>query len=149
MARERTGLDVDPTFTAAKLSWIFRNRPEIADGLRAGRHFWGTVDCWLIWKLTGGALYATEAGNASRTMLFDIRRLSWASELFDLFSIAPAARPEVRRSDGPFGSQITPYSMDRSRLPARLETSRPPSSAMAVMPALRSRQRMGPAPSSG
>jgi glycerol kinase len=104
MVRERTGLDIDPTFTAAKLSWIFRNLPEIADGLRAGRLFWGTVDCWLIWKLTGGALYATDAGNASRTMLFDIRRLSWASELFDLFSVASAARPEVRRSDGPFGS---------------------------------------------
>jgi glycerol kinase len=103
LVRERTGLDLDPTFTAAKLSWLFRHRPAIADALRQGTLFWGTVDSWLIWKLTEGAVYATDAGNASRTMLFDIRRLDWDAKLFELFQVAPSGRPDVRRSTGPFG----------------------------------------------
>ncbi len=104
MVRDHTGLDLDPTFTAAKLSWLFHNRPAIADGLRQGTLLWGTVDTWLIWNLTQGVVYATDAGNASRTMLFDIRRLEWDAELFELFQFAPNARPEVRRSTGPFGT---------------------------------------------
>jgi glycerol kinase len=103
LIRSRTGLDLDPTFTAAKLSWLVRNRPVIRDGLRQGDLLWGTVDSWLIWTLTKGAVYATDAGNASRTMLFDIRRLEWDAELFELFQVEPSGHPEVRRSTGPFG----------------------------------------------
>ena len=102
LIRQRTGLDLDPTFTAGKLRWLFRHRPPIASGLRSGEYLFGTVDCWLIWKLTGGRVYATDAGNASRTMLFDIGRLVWDAELLDLFGLAIAELPEVKRSTGPF-----------------------------------------------
>jgi glycerol kinase len=101
--RGKTGLDLDPTFTAGKLRWLFRHRPAIAAGLRSGDYLFGTVDCWLIWKLTGGRVYATDAGNASRTMLFDIGRLAWDTALFDLFELSIAELPEARRSTGPFG----------------------------------------------
>lgn len=101
--RERTGLDLDPTFTAGKLRWLFRHRPAIASGLRSGDYLFGTVDCWLIWKLTGGRTYATDSGNASRTMLFDIGRLAWDTELLQLFELSIAELPQTRRSTGPFG----------------------------------------------
>lgn len=101
--RERTGLDLDPTFTAGKLRWLFRHRPAIASGLRSGDYLFGTVDCWLIWKLTGGRTYATDSGNASRTMLFDIGRLAWDTEMLQLFELSIAELPQARRSTGPFG----------------------------------------------
>lgn len=104
LVRERTGLDFDPTFTACKLKWLAVNRPEIAAALRRGDRLFGTVDCWLIWKLTGGRVYATEAGNASRTMLVDIARLAWDRELLELFGLEIAELPEIRRSSGPFGT---------------------------------------------
>jgi glycerol kinase len=103
LIRARTGLDLDPTFTAGKLRWLFRNRPAIAEGLRRGDHLFGTVDCWLIWKLTGGAVHATDSSNAARTMLFDIARLAWDRELLELFGLSIASLPEARRSTGPFG----------------------------------------------
>ena len=103
LIRRKTGLDLDPTFTACKLTWLFRNRPAIADGLRRGDHLFGTVDCWLIWKLTDGQVHATDSSNAARTMLFDIGRLAWDAELFDLFDLSIHSLPEARRSTGPFG----------------------------------------------
>jgi glycerol kinase len=104
LVRGRTGLDLDPTFTACKLRWLFAHRPEIAAGLRRGDCLFGTVDCWLIWKLSGGRVYATDASNASRTMLFDIARLAWDAELLDLFELDIARLPDMRRSTGPFGA---------------------------------------------
>ncbi len=104
LIRARTGLDLDPTFTATKLLWIFQNRPDLAEGLRAGKLLWGTVDCWLIWKLTGGACYATESSNASRTMLFNIADLTWDEDLMALFGLTLPRWPEVRPSTGPFGT---------------------------------------------
>jgi glycerol kinase len=101
--RSKTGLDLDPTFTACKLRWLFRHRPAIAEGLRRGDHLFGTVDCWLIWKLTGGRVHATDSSNAARTMLFDIARLAWDPELLELFELSIASLPDVRRSTGPFG----------------------------------------------
>jgi glycerol kinase len=103
LIRRKTGLDLDPTFTAGKLRWLFRHRPAIAEGLRHGDLLFGTVDCWLIWKLTGGRIHATDSGNAARTMLFDIARLAWDPELLALFGLSIASLPEVRRSTGPFG----------------------------------------------
>ena len=103
LIRRRTGLDLDPTFTATKLAWVFRNRPDIASGLRAGRVLWGTVDCWLVWRLTGGAVYATDYSNAARTMLFDIGALAWDGELAALFDLTLFSLPELRPSTGPFG----------------------------------------------
>jgi glycerol kinase len=103
LIRRKTGLDLDPTFTAGKLRWLFRHCPAIAEGLRRGGHLFGTVDCWLICKLTAGEVHATDSGNAARTMLFDINRLAWDPELFDLFELSIAHLPEARRSTGPFG----------------------------------------------
>ena len=103
LIRGRTGLDLDPTFTAGKLRWLFRHRPAIAEGLRRGDHLFGTVDCWLIWKLTGGRTHATDSSNAARTMLFDIARLAWDPELLELFGLSIASPPDARRSTGPFG----------------------------------------------
>jgi glycerol kinase len=104
MIRARTGLDLDPTFTAAKLRWVFHNHPEMADGLKSGTLLFGTVDTWLIWKLTGGATYATEPGNASRSMLFDIVRLEWDPELVALFELSLPILPECRASNANFGN---------------------------------------------
>lgn len=99
----RTGLDLDPTFTAAKLRWLFAARPEIAAGLKAGTLLWGTVDSWLMFRLTEGAVHATEPGNASRTMLFDIDRLAWDPELAALFELDLGAMPRCLPSAGVFG----------------------------------------------
>lgn len=101
--RRRTGLSLDPTFTAAKLAWVFANRPEIGDGLRRGDFLFGTVDCWLTWKLTDGAVYATDASNASRTMLCDIHAVGWDRELAGLFGLSLGRLPELRPSAGLFG----------------------------------------------
>lgn len=103
LVRERTGLDLDPTFTAAKLRWLARHRPELAGRLHEGSALWGTVDCWLMWSLTGGAVYATDASNASRTALLDIERLGWDQELMGLFELRLGRMPEVRPSAGAYG----------------------------------------------
>ena len=103
LVRSRSGLDLDPTFTAAKLRWVFLNRPEIADGLRNGTLLFGTVDTWLIWSLTAGKSYVTEPGNASRTMLLDIDRVCFDPELLSLFSLDIARLPECRASNALFG----------------------------------------------
>jgi len=104
LIRKRTGLDLDPTFTATKLLWVCRNRPDIGEGLRDGSVLFGTVDCWLVWQLTGGRSYVTEPSNASRTMLFRIDHMAWDSDLFDLFDLKVSALPEVQQSTGPFGT---------------------------------------------
>lgn len=101
--RARTGLDLDATFTAAKLRWLMRERVDLADGLRRGTLLWGTVDCWLAWSLTGGRTYASDAGNASRTALLDIQRLRWDPELAALFELDLARWPALRPSAADFG----------------------------------------------
>ena len=103
LIRRRTGLDLDPTFTATKLRWIASHRPDIADALAAGDVLWGTVDTWLLWRLTGGAAYATDYSNASRTMLLDIGALDWDAGLADLFGLDLAAMPQLLPSGGRFG----------------------------------------------
>jgi glycerol kinase len=103
LIRERTGLDLDPTFTATKLRWIAKHRSEIADALARGDVLFGTVDTWLSWKLTGGATYATESSNASRTMLFRIDELAWDEDLIRLFDLRIGELPQVLASTGPFG----------------------------------------------
>ena len=103
LIRRQTGLDLDPTFTAAKLRWLFANRPSIAEGLRRGDYLFGTVDCWLLWTLTKGRCHATESSNAARTMLFDIGSLAWDPALFEVFGLSVAALPEAGRSDRRFG----------------------------------------------
>ena len=105
---ERTGLRPDPYFSATKIEWLLK-RPEIAFVARNGRLLAGTIDSWLIWKLTGGRVHATDPTNASRTLLFDINRLRWSRELCDLFKIPPEILPEVRPSAGDFGRTLPSF----------------------------------------
>jgi glycerol kinase len=104
LVRARTGLDLDPTFTAAKLLWLKHHRPSIAARIGNGSLRWGTVDSWLIFALTQGKIYGTEPGNAARTMLFDIDRIIWDPELVALFGLDLAAFPECRTSHSDFGT---------------------------------------------
>ena len=101
--RERTGLVIDAYFSATKLQWILDQHPGARERARRGELLFGTVDTWLLWKLTGGRVHATEVSNASRTMLFDIDRLCWDDTLLDALDIPAAMLPEVRPSSGVFG----------------------------------------------
>jgi glycerol kinase len=105
---QRTGLRPDPYFSATKIEWLLK-KPEIAFVARNGRLLAGTIDSWLIWKLTGGKVHATDPTNASRTLLFDITRLRWSKELCDLFGIPIEILPEVRPSAGDFGRTVTSF----------------------------------------
>lgn len=102
--RSKTGLNIDPYFSASKIRWILDNvegARELADN--DGLMF-GTVDTWLIYNLTGGKVFATDYTNASRTMLFNIHTLDWDDELLDIFDIPRSMLPEVRWSSGDFGN---------------------------------------------
>jgi glycerol kinase len=92
LLRDRTGLVPDPYFSATKLEWILREA--------SGDLAFGTVDSWLLWKLTGGAVHATDASNASRTLLFNLRDLAWDAELLELFGVPASVLPEVVPSSG-------------------------------------------------
>ncbi|EAQ02743.1 Glycerol kinase [Pseudooceanicola batsensis HTCC2597] len=101
---ERTGLLLDPYFSATKLRWVLENAEGARARAEAGELMFGTVDTYLIWKLTGGAVHATDATNASRTMLYDIGRGAWSEELCALFGIPMAMLPEVRDCNADFGT---------------------------------------------
>ncbi|MFL6196611.1 MAG: glycerol kinase GlpK [Thermoanaerobaculia bacterium] len=96
LIRETTGLVIDPYFSGTKLAWILDNVPGAREG--AGRLAFGTVDSWLIWNLTGGALHATDVTNASRTLLWDLRTGEWSEELLRALDIPRGLLPEVRSS---------------------------------------------------
>ena len=98
----RTGLVIDPYFSATKLEWLLRQR-DFGERAERGELAAGTIDAWLLWQLTGGRVHATEPTNASRTMLYDIDRRAWSQSLCALFGVPPAVLPEVRRSMGAFG----------------------------------------------
>ena len=98
------GLVLDPYFSAAKISWILDHVEGARARAEAGELAFGTVDSWLIWRLTGGALHVTDATNASRTSLFDIVRHRWDPGLMELFGVPAALLPEVRDSAGDFGT---------------------------------------------
>jgi glycerol kinase len=105
LVRERTGLVLDPYFSATKFEWLLRECGLQEGGVGAeGRLALGTVDAWLLFRLTGGAAFATDVSNASRTMLFDIRARAWTPELCAAFGVPVAALPEVRPSCGRFGT---------------------------------------------
>ena len=99
--RERTGIPISPYFPAAKMAWILRSVPEAAEKAREGRLCLGTVDAWLVWKLTGQ--FRTDYSNASRTQLFNLHTLAWDPEICAAFGIDPAALPAVTDSDAVFG----------------------------------------------
>jgi glycerol kinase len=102
--RRKTGLVLDPYFSATKLAWLLGHVPRLAERARRGEVCFGTVDSWLLWKLTGGAVHATYATNASRTLLYDIRRHRWDPDLCRLFGVPPAMLPEVRPPASDFGT---------------------------------------------
>jgi glycerol kinase len=100
----RTGLGLDPLFPAAKLAWLLDNTPGARDAARAGKLRAGTVDSWLVWKLTGGRRHATDYGNASRTQLFNLDALAWDESLCALFDVPRPLLPEVLPSDALYGT---------------------------------------------
>jgi glycerol kinase len=102
----RTGLVVDPYFSASKIRWLLDGVPGLHQRARAGEIAFGTIDSFLLWRLTGGRRHATDVTNAARTMLFDIRRLAWDAELLDGFGIPRTVLPEVLDTGGDYGSTM-------------------------------------------
>ena len=102
--RDKTGLLIDAYFSGTKIRWILENVDGARDLARQGRLRFGTVDCWLIWKLTGGQVHCTDVTNASRTMLFNIHTLKWDDELLNLLGIPASMMPQVRSSSEVYGS---------------------------------------------
>ena len=100
LIRELTGLPLDPAFSASKLRWLLDSDPRLRAAAERGEACAGTVDSWLVWKLTGGALHVTDMGNASRTLLFDIHRLRWSPQLLEIFAIPEICLPTVVPSAG-------------------------------------------------
>jgi glycerol kinase len=100
---EKTGLLLDPYFSATKVAWILDDVEGAREAAERGELAFGTVDCFLLWRLTGGRVHATDATNASRTMLFDIHSQSWDEELLDVFGVPRGVLPEVRDCASHFG----------------------------------------------
>ncbi|MCC6006729.1 MAG: glycerol kinase GlpK [Rhodobacteraceae bacterium] len=98
-----TGLLLDPYFSASKIAWLLEHVEGARARAEAGTLRFGTVDSWLIWNLTGGKVHATDATNAARTMLYDIHRGAWDSDLLALFGIPASMMPEVRDCASPYG----------------------------------------------
>jgi glycerol kinase len=103
MIREATGLIVDAYFSATKIEWLLDHTDGARERAERGDLAFGTVDTWLMWKLTAGAVHATDPSNASRTMLYDIGRLDWSPQLCELLRVPMAVLPDVRASSGRFG----------------------------------------------
>jgi glycerol kinase len=101
--KEHTGLIPDAYFSATKIKWIFDNVKGVKEETEKGNILFGTVDTWIIWKLTGGKVFATDYTNASRTMLFDIKKLIWDEEILNALNIPKSILPEVKPSSHIFG----------------------------------------------
>ena len=101
--RELTGLVLDPYFSATKLRWLLDNVPGARERAARSELAFGTIDSWLLWNLTDGQVHATDASNASRTLIYDIHRGNWSDELLAAFDIPKSLLPEVRPSAGVFG----------------------------------------------
>ena len=103
LVQERSGLLIDPYFSASGAKWILDNVPGARQAAEAGDLLMGTVECWLIWKLTGGKVHATDYTNASRTLLFNIHTLDWDDDLLELFTIPRSMMADPRPCDAFFG----------------------------------------------
>ena len=101
--REKTGLVLDPYFSGGKLAWILDNVSGVREQADAGEVCFGTVDSWLMYRLSGGRIHATDVSNASRTLLFNIHSLTWDKDLLDIFNIPASILPETKASAGRFG----------------------------------------------
>ncbi|MGJ8548020.1 glycerol kinase GlpK [Winogradskyella wichelsiae] len=107
MIKKKTGLVIDAYFSATKLKWILDNVEGAREKAEAGKLCFGTVDSWLIWKLTRGKMFITDVSNASRTMLFNIHTMAWDEELMELFNIPKSMLPEVKQSSEVYGTTAT------------------------------------------
>ena len=103
LIQSRTGLLIDAYFSGTKLKWLLDNVPGARAQAERGELAFGTIDSWLIWQLTGGAVHATDVSNASRTMLFDVHTNQWDAELLGLLGIPPSLMPEVKPSSAHYG----------------------------------------------
>lgn len=101
--RERTGLVTDPYFSATKMEWLLQNSSKVQKAAKDGTLRLGTIDSWLVWNLTAGSTHATDASNASRTLLYDLDRHEWSDELLELFGVPREALPDVVSNAGPIG----------------------------------------------
>ena len=109
MIRQKTGLVIDAYFSATKIQWILDHVEGARESAEKGDLLFGTVDTWLIWKLTGGEVHATDYTNASRTLLFNIHTLEWDEELLELFHIPKSMLPKVYPSSYPYGKVKKEY----------------------------------------
>ena len=116
--RQRTGLPIDAYFSATKIEWMLKNVPGIRARAKRGEICFGTTDSWILWKLTGGQVHATDYTNASRTMCFNIARLEWDDAILKKFRIPKDILPAVKRSSGIFG-----HTVKIGRLPAGVPIS--------------------------
>ena len=103
LIKEKTGLFLDPYFSASKIEWLITHVPEVKQAVGEKRALFGTIDTWILYQLTHGTSHFTDVSNASRTMLFNIHTLSWDEDLLDLFQIPKHLLPEVKASDACFG----------------------------------------------
>lgn len=105
--QQKTGLLLDPYFSGTKILWILKNTPGALERAKQGDLAFGTVDTWILWKLTGGACHMTDVTNASRTLLFNIHTLKWDEDLLKIFNIPKEILPEVRSSSEIYGKTNT------------------------------------------
>ncbi len=104
--RKKTGLVLDPYFSATKIRWLLDNLPGLKHRAQRGEILFGTIDTWLLWKLTGGKIHATDATNASRTLLYNLKKLDWDSGLLKVFKIPSAILPKVHPSSFNYGKTV-------------------------------------------
>jgi glycerol kinase len=114
--RRKTGLETDAYFSASKIKWLLDNVGGARSRAEAGELAFGTIDTWLVWRLTGGRLHITDVSNASRTMLFDIGTLDWDDELLAIFDVPRAILPEVRSSSEVYGEVESPAELRGIRI---------------------------------
>ncbi len=131
LVRRKTGLLLDPYFSATKIAWLLDNVPGARERAERGELAFGTVDSWLAWQLTGGRLHVTDATNASRTLLYDLRSGDWDDELLELFGVPRALLPEIRDTSGVVGE----IGADMLGWAARPEPARPASARPSRSPA--------------
>jgi len=117
LVMRKTGLRLDPYFSATKIAWILDHIADARKRAARGRLAFGTIDCFLLWRLTGGTVHATDASNASRTLLFDIHKQEWDRELLQLFDIPESLLPEVKDCADDFG--VTGQSVIGAKIPVR------------------------------
>lgn len=101
--KEKTGLPIDPYFSATKMNWLLKNVTSVADANKAGNLLFGTVDTFLLYKLSGNKSFKTDASNASRTMMMNLKSCDWDAELLEIFSVKRESLPSIEDSFGEFG----------------------------------------------